>query len=508
MYIQKITIKNFKSFIDETIEFCVPDGTNQGSGLNIFVGENNTGKTTVFAAILKLNTTNGIPEEERRGALQSEIILIDNEQKEKHLKNMSGSYQFPEKLLGESTINSNDITFVSSRRYWNDQFNSEMPYLNYKSHTTNQGISYQTDEQLPQLLANIEKTKKIEFTKIMQELIPDFYDWSVDKADSKSRTQIKYFVSASQKHSANALGDGVISLFRIAAHLIHETETKILIIDEPELSLHPQAQKKLFNFLKGLSRTKQILISTHSPYFIDPDLINNIYRFENKNHEGTKVHQINFHCENCKFKKCRAKKIKKLLWLENREIFFAKKVICIEGISDLERFRRFLGHNNYRDFFVVAGKENTGAVKEFCEAFNIPFISIFDLDKIGEKPEFIPNLEDEQKNKIEEYIQIEKVLEEIKERKEFDLSKKFLLEKVLPKIKNENFCLASKMLVKMDDDSKYKEKVEKEIVRLKTEEGVFVLRYGILENYLDENGELIKDGKEVEKKSELEAIFT
>jgi len=48
MFIKRITIQNFKSFQNESIDFFTPD---EGSGLNIFVGENNSGKSTVFEAV-------------------------------------------------------------------------------------------------------------------------------------------------------------------------------------------------------------------------------------------------------------------------------------------------------------------------------------------------------------------------------------------------------------------------------------------------------------------------
>lgn len=52
MFIRTLTVKNLRCFADETIgEFKVPDNTTPGSGLNILIGENGTGKTTVLEAI-------------------------------------------------------------------------------------------------------------------------------------------------------------------------------------------------------------------------------------------------------------------------------------------------------------------------------------------------------------------------------------------------------------------------------------------------------------------------
>ena len=47
MFIKSICLSNFKGFIGENhqINFKIPDGTTPGSGLNIFVGENNSGKS-------------------------------------------------------------------------------------------------------------------------------------------------------------------------------------------------------------------------------------------------------------------------------------------------------------------------------------------------------------------------------------------------------------------------------------------------------------------------------
>ncbi len=51
IFIKKLSINNFKCFEKQDIDFNVPDNTNEGSGLNILVGENGNGKTTVLEAI-------------------------------------------------------------------------------------------------------------------------------------------------------------------------------------------------------------------------------------------------------------------------------------------------------------------------------------------------------------------------------------------------------------------------------------------------------------------------
>lgn len=51
MYISKVSIKNFKCINGQLdVDFSIPNGTS-GSGLTVFVGDNNTGKSTIFEAI-------------------------------------------------------------------------------------------------------------------------------------------------------------------------------------------------------------------------------------------------------------------------------------------------------------------------------------------------------------------------------------------------------------------------------------------------------------------------
>lgn len=53
MFIKSLSISYFKGFStpNNILEFNIPDGVTKGSGLNIFLGENNTGKSTIFEAL-------------------------------------------------------------------------------------------------------------------------------------------------------------------------------------------------------------------------------------------------------------------------------------------------------------------------------------------------------------------------------------------------------------------------------------------------------------------------
>lgn len=53
-------------------------------------------------------------------------------------------------------------------------------------------------------------------------------------------------------------------------------EGAILLLDEPGLSLHPLAQRDLSAFFDGLTKTNQILYTTHSPFLVDADRLDRV----------------------------------------------------------------------------------------------------------------------------------------------------------------------------------------------------------------------------------------
>lgn len=66
------------------------------------------------------------------------------------------------------------------------------------------------------------------------------------------------------------LGSGIemiISLLFLETLASLSKDKFIVIIDEPELHLHPTLQSKFVSYLKNLSTNIQIIVNTHSPYF-------------------------------------------------------------------------------------------------------------------------------------------------------------------------------------------------------------------------------------------------
>ena len=93
-------------------------------------------------------------------------------------------------------------------------------------------------------------------------------------------------------------GDGIKSLIAISIfqHVAKQRATKknmVLVIEEPESHLHPDAIHKLNNVLKEISSKNQVIISTHSPLLVNrTDVSRNILVNKSKAIAGKNISEI------------------------------------------------------------------------------------------------------------------------------------------------------------------------------------------------------------------------
>jgi predicted ATPase len=69
--------------------------------------------------------------------------------------------------------------------------------------------------------------------------------------------------------SAYQFSDGTLRFIALATLLMQPDPPEVIIIDEPELGLHPQAISKLAGLIQSASAKTQIIISTQSVNLID-----------------------------------------------------------------------------------------------------------------------------------------------------------------------------------------------------------------------------------------------
>lgn len=107
-------------------------------------------------------------------------------------------------------------------------------------------------------------------------------------------------------------------------------DTYILLLDEPGLNLHAKAQNDLLRFLCDLSGNYQIIYTTHSPFMIETEKLNQVRTVLEKD-DGTHISEsVQEKDPNTLFPLQAA-----LGYDLAQNLFVAKKNLLVEGIADL-----------------------------------------------------------------------------------------------------------------------------------------------------------------------------
>ncbi len=149
--------------------------------------------------------------------------------------------------------------------------------------------------------------------------------------------QINVFEGEENKNfNSEDVGAGVqnlllISIFQTYAELMGG---KVIFgIEEPEIYLYPNAQRALYNNLIGLSEETQIFYTTHNPNFLDASRPDDIQIIRKNKENGTYKFEKNIILTNSSSKNDKFE-IYTHFNPERNELFFANKVILVEGDSD------------------------------------------------------------------------------------------------------------------------------------------------------------------------------
>ncbi|HHY08260.1 MAG TPA: ATP-binding protein [Corynebacteriales bacterium] len=320
------------------ISLAAPTGK-AGSGLTILVGPNNSGKSTVIEAInamVKRHESPSFAEGKRNIKTNRRIqISLGNERGAvRTLRTVESGGSETEWIEpgGESIVS--DMFVLPSRRAFNPFFgkyeqNRDAYIQNYGLPSIRGMLIDHFSARIFHMLKNRE-----EFSKVLARVLKPLPDWTVELSDS-NQYYLK-FCDEDQEHSSDGLGEGLISLFFIIDALYDSKVGSVIVIDEPELSLHPSLQKRLAALLVDYAKDRQIIIATHSPYFIDWKSIRagaKIVRIV-KEPDGIAAHELKA-----------VDKIEGLLnninnphilGLDAREVFFLEDgVILVEGQEDV-----------------------------------------------------------------------------------------------------------------------------------------------------------------------------
>lgn len=274
-------------------------------------------------------------------------------------------------------------------------------------------------DSLTKLEDFIKKSKEV-VSKIEKELTGIFKDLftSVDSINSKDwklkiifpeynylreaiSNMIDFTLFDTNEKQLDSKGSGIqrIILLSLIQYINKKAKEEIIwAIDEPEAFLQPSLQKSLFKKLKKESSNNQILITTHSNFFIDLNDLDNTFVFECKKElrryirkPGKKFFKLSTEIVECEgFEK--SQKIKSHFGLDRNDAWDIMPYnLLVEGLEDKNYLTAFLNQFDLEiPNILVAGGVNKYRgylqyVNDFCSDLDYKpkVIALFDKDSGG-----------------------------------------------------------------------------------------------------------------------------
>ena len=158
---------------------------------------------------------------------------------------------------------------------------------------------------------------------------------------------------------------------------------EVLLIEEPELLLTPQAQRYLYRLLRRFAESgNQVMYSTRSPAFLDAARHDEIVRLDL--HQGRR--SVRRTRPDVLSDPARVRLAAEFDH-ERAEMFFATSVVLVEGQTErlaLPFIFRAMGHDPDAEGIAiveVGGKSNLPLAAQILRDLGIPFVVVFDADR-------------------------------------------------------------------------------------------------------------------------------
>lgn len=304
MKIKNLHIKEFKGLREISINF---EKNDEPLPLIVLAGSNGSGKTRILESILRYfqehlnykqnNIEAGIFYEEKEKNCISNVqdffyeleyfsyCEANNPLREKHIEIKNKLDILPKIIYVPTEINFQKMNVASTTLV------QEYKFINIVNTNLIKDIpSYIATKMISAMLKN--KNEKVGDVqkKVFDEIngIFDILDMDTRLIGMSTTTEILpiFTNSAGDEFDINELSSGEKQLFlRTLAIKMLNPENSIILIDEPELSLHPKWQQRIVDVYEKIGKNNQIIIATHSPHILGSVKKENIMLL-NKDGEG------------------------------------------------------------------------------------------------------------------------------------------------------------------------------------------------------------------------------
>lgn len=308
MYVSNLSLINIRSFKKMELKLS--------RSINLLVGNNNSGKSTIIKSLFKLQNVQSLNSNDIRKGNEYGRVFIDldhiseKEKKTFELNQKDGPVKFPDtnkvkvmfglydslfedKKYQEPLFMDANVGFVFDevdRIKFIDEKNSDDSFLpfsglpnlethnnliypffakrktTYYSNQMGSKEAFYVGEDLRNITSKIQKIsnpshpKHTQFIQNVDEIL-GFRIGVIPHGENQSNTGI--FVGDNTVIPIDSMGEGVVNILGLIVMLLTE-DRKLYLIEELENDIHPKALKKLLELILLKSENNQFVISTHS----------------------------------------------------------------------------------------------------------------------------------------------------------------------------------------------------------------------------------------------------
>lgn len=257
------------------------------------------------------------------------------------------------------------------------------------------GYKSKADELGQSIDALIELRNKIDLQIKIESILSDIFGKAISFKETGGYLNVIMTDSGKAYDLKNDESHGLKEIITLLAFL-YDDENNCIILDEPELNLHPQFQQYILQEIKAMAGDpfqeqgkKMFVILTHSPYLLsiqNSDELKNLIVFHR--HEVPTF--IKEYEDMDEYQKLRLNKLLLRMNVNHKTLFFADKPIFVEGYID-QQFFNLLQYKREIPLGVegisiidVGGKDEIDIMYSLCRLLKINAFCIIDMDGLFE----------------------------------------------------------------------------------------------------------------------------
>lgn len=272
--VKRLYIEQFRGF--KEFELKINENT------TILVGKNGTGKTTILEIIYNMLSGNMQYFKEDASLKSIELELVNG----RTIKVINGANDI-EIYIDDKKVEANNEFFEMKKVIY---IPTEVVFSNYevtgpkKLESTENDVLLSSDKmskELKQFLinqkyqdlndianGNIENANRIEkYKKIYNDFLEDKKFIGIDNESFEPLFELN---NTGKKITIDKLSSGEKQIFYRGGAIVQYGEKNeiTILIDEPEISMHPNWQQKILAFYENINPSAQFVFATHSPHIV------------------------------------------------------------------------------------------------------------------------------------------------------------------------------------------------------------------------------------------------